>query len=259
MNNVLSKLQIGLTAYYEGKSFETNSFGTITVTKYVNAKEVHIKFANTGYETIVQSSHIASGNIKDRLAPSIHGVGVVGDAEIQINGKLLKEYVIWRAMLKRCYDSKSHLNDPTYKDCSVSDNFKYYPYFKDWCNRQVGFGNDNWQLDKDILLKGNKVYSECTCCFVPREINNLIVKRDSKRGDLPIGVSLQKSTGKYLVQMSIRGKTKNFETFSDVNEAFQTYKTVKLKYIKDIAGEWKDCLDVRVYNALMCWSIDLDD
>ena len=259
MNNVLSKLQIGLIAYYEGKSFETNSFGTIIVTKYVNAKEVHIKFANTGYETIVQSSHIASGNIKDRLAPSIHGVGVVGDAEIQINGKLLKEYVIWRAMLKRCYDSKSHLNNPTYKDCSVSDNFKYYPYFKGWCNRQVGFGNDNWQLDKDILLKGNRIYSEDVCVFVPNDINSLLNRSDAKRGDYCIGVSCHQDSRKFEAKLSLFGKTTSLGSFDTPEEAFYVYKEAKEAYIKEVANKREGEIDPRVYGVLMNYKVEITD
>mgnify|MGYP000750615845 CR=1 FL=1 len=259
MNNVLSKLQIGLIAYYEGKSFETNSFGTITVTKYVNAKEVHIKFANTGYETIVQSSHIASGNIKDRLAPSIHGVGVVGDAEIQINGKLLKEYVIWRAMLKRCYDSKSHLNDPTYKDCSVSDNFKYYPYFKDWCSKQVGFGKEGWQLDKDILVKGNKVYSEDTCCFVPKDLNSLLTHRKKDKGLYPVGVSYKPRINRYIAQIRKFKENIHLGCFATPDEAFCAYKEAKEAYIKEVAELYKDRIDPRVYEALMNYVVEITD
>ena len=244
---------------YEGKSFETNSFGTITVTKYVNAKEVHIKFANTGYETIVQSSNIASRTIKDRLAPSVHGVGIVGDAEIQINGKLLKEYVIWREMLKRCYDSKEHLNNPTYKDCSVSDNFKYYPYFKDWCNRQIGFGNDNWQLDKDILLKGNRVYSEDVCVFVPNDINSLLIKSNAKRGDYCIGVSYHKNNRKFRASLSLFGEITCLGYFNTELEAFCAYKQAKEAYIKEVLYKWKGQIDSRVYEALMNYQVEITD
>ena len=189
----------------------------------------------------------------------LYGVGVTGNMACKIGGKMTPEYTLWSNMLARCYSDRYKQKNPHYNCCTVSENFRCFQYFIDWCNKQKGYNNKGWALDKDILVKGNKVYSEDTCCFVPREINNLLTKRNGKRGDLPIGVSLQKSTGKYLVYMSVKGRIKNFGTFSDVNEAFQTYKAIKLKYIKEIADEWKDCLDVRVYNALMCWNIDLDD
>lgn len=72
---------------------------------------------------------------------------------------------------------------PTYKDCEVSENFKSYEYFYEWCNKQIGFGNEYWQLDKDLLIKGNKVYSENTCHFIPKEINLVLTKSDKKRGE----------------------------------------------------------------------------
>ena len=43
-------------------------------------------------------------------------------------------------------------------------------------------------LDKDILCKGNKIYSRDTCVFVPQRINSLFTKCDNARGDNPIGV-----------------------------------------------------------------------
>ena len=189
----------------------------------------------------------------------LYGVGITGDMVCKVDGKMTPEYTLWSNMLARCYSERYKIKNPHYVGCTVSDNFKDFRYFISWCSKQKGYNREGWALDKDILVKGNKVYSEDTCCFVPREINNLLTKRNSKRGNLPIGVSLQKGTGRYLVYMSVKGRIKYCGTFSDVNEAFQTYKVVKLKHIKDVVGDWKDCLDVRVYNTLMCWSIDLDD
>ena len=58
-------------------------------------------------------------------------------------------------------------------------------------------------LDKDILIKGNKIYSPQTCCFVPENLNSLITKNDSIRNNLPIGVSWDKKKNKFISTCSI--------------------------------------------------------
>lgn len=68
-----------------------------------------------------------------------------------------------------------------------------------------------WALDKDILVKGNKIYSPETCCFVPQEINNLFTKRKSCRGTLPIGVKYIKENKKFSASFS-RNK-KNYSSW----------------------------------------------
>ena len=132
---------------YEGKIFKTNNYGPLVVTKYVNSSKVRIKFIETGYETNAEMNQIKKGNVKDRLVATVWGVGILGDEPACANGRTLKEYMLWGSMLKRCYDNKYHSEHPTYRDCYVSENFKYYSYFKDWCSRQVGFNQTGWDLD----------------------------------------------------------------------------------------------------------------
>ena len=244
---------------YEGKIFKTTKYGDLVITKYINNHKVFVKFINTNYETTAHICHIRNGIVKDRLSPSLHGVGVVGDAPITVGGIVLKEYALWKGMIGRCYDSEFHKKSPTYADCSVSEKFKYYPYFQEWCNKQIGFNEDGWHLDKDILIKGNKVYSEDTCCFVPQEINGLFIKRDAARGDLPIGVWYHKRDRKYAAQVSRFKENIRLGYFSTPEEAFYTYKTAKELYIKDIANKWKDQVDPRVYEALMNYQVEITD
>ena len=245
---------------YEGKIFKTIKYGDLVVTKYINNHNVCVKFINTNYETTAHICHIRNGLVKDRLFPSLHGVGVVGDASTTVDGIVLKEYALWKGVIGRCYDSEFHKKSPTYADCSVSEKFKYYPYFQEWCNKQIGFNEDGWHLDKDILIKGNKVYSEDTCCFVPQEINGLFIKRDAARGDLPIGVWFDKQKGKYQADVSVgRKKRKRLGSFSTPEEAFQIYKEAKEAYIKEVANKWKDYIDQRAYNALMNYEVEITD
>lgn len=245
-----------------GKVFQTNNYGSLIITKYVNKSEVHVKFVTTGYETKARLQHIKNGKVKDKSLPSVFDVGIIGDELISVNRKPIKEYQLWQGMLERCYSDKTQTRQPTYVGCSVSENFKYFPYFKDWCYKQIGFNQEGWQLDKDILIKGNKVYSEDTCVFVPQEINKLFIKSNKLRGKYPIGVSYDKGVSKFVATISRnnnKGCKKYLGCYSTPEDAFLAYKQAKEVYIKEVAEKWKDQIDIRVYEALMNYEVEIDD
>ena len=250
---------------FEGSVFKTKLYGDLIITKYINHKEVYVKFLDTGYETKAYFGNIKKGIVRDRSVPSILGVGVVGDEVTKVNGNRLKEYNLWQALLSRCYCDKFHVKCPTYKDCSVSDNFKYYPYFKEWCNNQIGFNvlddkGNHFELDKDLLIKGNKVYSEDACCFIPREINVALIYNQTKKGNHPIGVSYSKVNNKFVVYVKKgNGSREYLGYFEDASVAFLAYKASKEAYLKELANKWKDKIDPRVYEALIGWEINIDD
>ena len=245
--------------YGVGKVFSTKNFGDLVVTKYINSRTVHVKFIDTGYETATELKHIRTGQVRDRWKPSVFGVGVIGELPISHGGKHDKEYVFWKGILERCYDEKYHSKQPTYKDCCVSEEFKYYPYFKDWCNKQVGFGNKGWCLDKDILVKGNKLYSEDTCCFVPREINSLFALSGNTRGLNPIGVQFNLEEGNYSARVSRDGKHCHIGTYETKEDAFLWYKEAKELHIKSVAKRWFGKIDQNVFNALMTYEVGILD
>lgn len=249
---------------YEGMVFKTNSFGDVKILVYENSKSVLVKFLNSGCEVVCRLDKILQGKLKDPQQPSVYGVGIVGDSIIRCEGKLDKAYVVWSNMLKRCYDLSSTKSRPTYKDCIVSDNFKYLENFKEWCNNQVGFGlkdenGKSFALDKDILVKGNKVYSPETCCFVPPEINSLILKRCNDRGFCKIGVSLHKQSGKYKATLNVFGCNVYLGVFNTEQEAFLVYKKAKESHIKTLALKWKSSIDKRVFEKLMNYEVSDDD
>ena len=244
----------------EGDVFKTKSYGDLIVTKYVNSKAVCVKFVVTGYETTTKASNVIAGSVKDRLLPTVHGIGITGDSQVRVDGKHTKEYRLWNNMLKRCYSVGCQKFRPTYIDCSVSENFRYLQYFKEWCNNQIGFNSVDekgkpFALDKDILVKGNRVYNEDVCVFVPQEVNLLFTKRDKSRGEYPIGVSFHKSRG--MLTATLNNKYLGY--FNTAEQAFQVYKTAKEAYIKEVANKWKDKIDPKVYEALMNYEVHIDD
>ena len=173
--------------------------------------------------------------------------------------KDLKSYSLWRGMMKRSESFEYKTEKPTYKDCSMSENFKDFNYFHNWCLGQVGYGLAKFELDKDILIKWNKHYSEDTCCLVPKEINMQFVKSDAIRGEYPIGVTKVKSTGKYSTQVKRKRLVKYHSISGTIEEAFFKYKKAKEDYIKYLADVYKDNLDEKVYKALYAYEVEITD
>jgi len=193
----------------------------------------------------------------------IQGVGI-NDSYENVTTKRInnKEYSLWTSMLLRCYSKNQR---ETYKGCRVSENFKRNTFFYNWCNNQVGFNVKDeqgrcWHLDKDILLKGNRCYSEDTCVFIPQQVNALLTKRQSLRGDYPIGTSLNRKSGKFQANCKNGdGKLVYLGLHNTPQEAFQVYKVFKESLIKEVANKHKDQLDTRAYDALMNYQVEITD
>ena len=244
-----------------GKVCKSKSSGDFKIVKYNDSKDVEILFLKTGFETTVELGHIRNGYVKDPYAPSVCGVGITGTKyQSTINGVQTKEYVLWQSMSKRCYSDALKKKYPTYEGCEVSDNFKSYEYFYDWCHKQIGFGNEDWHLDKDLLIKGNKVYSENTCVFIPQEVNSLLVKRTASRGEHLIGVHWHNASKAFVAQVGkSKGESKHLGYFNTEIEAFNAYKIAKEDFVKEQATKWKGQIDDRAYNALMNYEVGIDD
>ena len=244
-----------------GKVFKSKSSGDFKVLKYNNAKNVEIQFLKTGYETTVQLVQVKSGNVKDRYLPSVYGVGIIGAKHpVTINNVLTKEYVLWVHMLQRCYSDSFKKKRPTYEGCKCSENFKSYEYFYEWCHKQIGSDNEGWHLDKDLLIKGNKIYSENTCIFLPQEINSLLIKSTATRGKHLIGVYWSNTNKAFVAQVrKNKGKQEWLGCFNTEIEAFNAYKQAKECFIKEQAEKWKDKIDERAYEALMNYEVSIDD
>ena len=244
-----------------GKILKSKNFGEFKVLKCNDSKNVEIQFLNTGYETTAQLGDIRNGSIRDPYSPSVFGVGIVGiKYPPTISGRNTKEYELWKSMLVRCYSDNFKKKRQTYIDCKCSENFNSYEYFYEWCHSQIGFANKGWQLDKDLLIKGNKVYSEDSCVFIPTEINSLLVKCTASRGKHLIGVYWH-STKKAFASMvsKNKGKREHLGYFNTELEAFNAYKVAKEYFVKEQANKWKGKIDDRAYNALMNYQVEITD
>ena len=175
-----------------------------------------------------------------------------------MNGDVgIPSYAAWKQMLARCYCESYVKKTPTYKDAEVCDEWKRFSAFKEWFDEHY---IDGYCLDKDILVKGNKVYSPQTCCFVPNEINALLIKHDSKRGKYPIGVS--KHGNKYCARVNkYKEGSVWIGTYNTPEEAFNAYKDAKEKYIQQQAKLYYNNGKITklVYNALLNYRVNIKD
>lgn len=188
----------------------------------------------------------------------VYGVGY-NDTKYptRINGIRTEQYAVWRMLLTRCFDQKYKEKHQTYKSCSMSENFLNYSYFYEWYNENIIQCESKPQLDKDLLLRGNKIYSEDLCVFIPTEINNTLIKREAGRGDYPIGVC--KTRYGFLSQVRVNNKNRHLGHFSNPEDAFIRYKHEKEKIIKSLADKYRGIINERAYNALMNYKVDITD
>jgi len=172
-----------------------------------------------------------------------YGVGI-NDADYpvtvneKIDGKYRRTwtcpyYKVWVNMLKRCYCEKYQRTMPTYETASVDPRWFRFSTFRKWMCTQVWH---DLELDKDILSSGGKVYSEDTCCFVPRRVNSVLHINTKSRGEFPIGAAFVGSTGKFqALCRDIDTKTKSLGTFVTASEAHRAWQIFKASVVLSVA------------------------
>ena len=201
------------------------------------------------------------GSTHEKARRMVCGVGINDSPTSTGNGKQReKSYSIWKSILNRCY-GKLNKKHRTYMNCSVCEEWKKYSNFKKWFDKHKKEYGENYHIDKDILVRKNKVYSPDACCFVPPEINTLLVKHDSTRGILPIGVAKTSDGKKYRAIVRIHSKYTTIGIFNNPEEAFLAYKAEKEKHIQEMATKYYNDSKItkRVYDALMKYRVEITD
>ena len=146
------------------------------IINYNNHRDITILFEDGTIREHIYYSCFKQGAVKNFGAPEVHGVGITGTKQKKINGKLTKEYATWVNMLQRCYDPHKWKEFPNYEKCSVCDEWLKYDNFYEWCHNQENWNKvieepSMFHVDKDIISKGNHIYSPVYCSFVPANVN----------------------------------------------------------------------------------------
>lgn len=140
---------------------------------------------------------------------------------------------VWKGIFDRCYSSYRTTKYPSYEGCSVAPEWTYFSNFRKWMVEQHWEG---MQLDKDLLVKGNKVYGPNTCAFVPSKINIILHTKESCRGDYPVGVTYLKKTGKFMSSIN-NTYMGNYATYQ---EAHQRWQLEKARIIRETVIWWSE-------------------
>ena len=245
-----------------------NKFGgKMVITRYENARDLDVYFPEYNW-TFKHGQYTAfkKGNIKCPYEKRYYGKGYLGEGKYKMseNGKNTYKYDIWYGMLKRCYDPKYQEKEPTYKGCTIEDYLLNFQHMCEWLEvNYYEVPGERMHLDKDILCKGNKVYSRETCIFVPQRINSLFVKRNKARGKNPIGVS-DSPSGNYRVHCrNGYGKLDYLGAYRTKEEAFRVYKQYKEKVIKEVIDSYKGKIPEPFYSrlktAMYNYEVEIDD
>lgn len=184
----------------------------------------------------------------------VYGLGI-NDADYptkkyeMINGKWkivwrCPYHLKWEGLLYRCYSKKFQEKRPTYKGCSVCEEWLTFSNFKKWMEQQEWEGR---ALDKDFLVEGNKIYSPATCVFIPSKLNNFIITNGRSRGQYPLGVCYRKKPKDMVneYRKPYRSKINNLTGVlvhlgyhSTPEEAHQRYLQEKLKQCEEYLIEF---------------------
>lgn len=247
-----------------GKTFTTKSFGEYEVIEYKNSCEVLIKFKLSGFEKWCEAKDALNGSVKDLTCPSVYGVGYIGQGEHTARfkgGGNTPCYDSWRGILRRCYSEKHQKDHPTYNGCTVDQKWHNYQNFAAWYYENLIYTEGRVEVDKDLLVKGNKIYGESFCSLVPTQINALFTGAGKvHRGKYPLGVYYKKDVGKFRAQLHKGGHFQEFlGDYSTPEEAFAVYKKHKEAFVKETVMKYSNKISEKLFSTLMNYSVSIDD
>lgn len=247
-----------------------NKYGAeMMISEYRGVTDITVKFEN-GYITKSNYSSFIHKSIISPFDKTVYNIGYLGMGKYTVsdeNGRRTKQYMHWQEMIRRCYDKELHKRAPTYIGCTVCEEWFNFQVFCKWYDKNIyEVGNEQMNLDKDILVKGNKVYSPSTCIFIPKRINLLFIRGQSTRGLYPIGVSKDSRYEHKMFRAECNsGYTGNIRnryhlgSFDTPEEAFDVYKEFKEDLIKKIANHYKEYIPEKLYDAMYNYQVLITD
>ena len=230
-----------------------------TIIEYNSSSDLKVQFDDG---TIISGRYdcFKKGGLVYPYERTIYNKGYLGAGKYKPN---TIQYRYWKSIIKRVYDPIEHDKYPNYIGCSLCEEWHNLQNFGEWFdNNYYEIEEEKMCVDKDILFKGNKIYSPDTCMIVPERINTLFTNSRRLRGKYPIGVTINKS-GRFRARCNILedGKTKTIHLgyYNTPEKAFETYKQFKEKHIKKVADYYKGLIPKKLYDSMYNYKVDIND
>lgn len=227
-----------------GHKFSTKTSGVATIKENLGGGWFRIVFED-GYEKITSRRSIEGKEIKNPYARTVAGVGFVGEGiPTSENGVNLREYRLWLSVINRCYRPNRTVQN-SYEDKTVAEVWHNYQNFAAWCRSNKGFYIEGYELDKDLLVAGNKVYGPDTCCFIPGILNRTLISYSSDNG-----ISYTEK-GKWKLNYYIAGtRQRAAKHFRSLDAAKLFYKENRYNLLRTILVQEIENLDDNVVARL---------
>jgi len=229
----------------------------MTVIRYTNQKDMDVEFENGYIAKNVHYANFLRGLIKNPYHPSVFDIGYIGNGDYPSwrNGEYTPQYRTWQNMLERCYTKKRHAGNMAYIGCETCSKWHNFQVFAKWRDENYyQIPGERICLDKDILNKGNRIYSPENCMFVPQKINLIFRNLNDGEGHYT-GVVYDERYKRFIAHTSKNGKPNHLGQRNTPEEAFLLYKKAKEEYIRTTADAYRDVIPERVYEALYKYAV----
>lgn len=227
------------------------------LSRYGGPKDIDVYFPEFNWTAKnIYYTSFYRGKIRCPYEKRLCGTGYIGEGQYTTQHPA---YKTWTHMIRRCYEYSTLNNRPTYEGCEVYNEWHNFQNFARWYEENYyEIDTDKMQLDKDILLKNNKIYSPTTCCFVNHTINSMFTSKKRFRNSV---IGSYKRNNKYEVscENTLLKKKQHLGTFVSEEDAFIAYKEYKESVIKAVADHYKDKIPDHLYIALYNYEVDIDD
>lgn len=174
---------------------------------------------------------------------------ITGKYKSRQDGKKTPAYLTWRGIIYRCKKG--------YYGASVCEEWKDFQNYAEWYYSQKHAGKDGFEIDKDLLGNGSKVYSSGNCCLLPAALNSFLSSYMRK----PVskyGKGIRKDSANYRVTVELSNRDICLGMYRSLEDAQMEYSHTKRQQLQDLVDKYSSFLGLRELRAIYCLPMQHD-